>query len=488
MENYSEKENESYAFRITLVATLGGLLFGYDTAVISGTVSALNYYFVLPRGLAEISANSLLGFTVSSALIGCVIGGAIAGFMSNKFGRKKSLMISAVLFMITSIGSSIPEIGFAPVGHGGYMVLTQFIIYRIIGGVGVGMASLLSPLYIAEISPAHKRGKLVSYNQLAIIIGMLVVFFVNYFIACQGNDSWINIIGWRWMFASEIIPAVLFFVLLFFIPESPRWLMLKGRDEKALSVLNKINSAKGTEEIIEEIRSSSASKSGKIFSYGWKLIVIGILLSAFQQLVGINVVLYYGPEIFKSLGNGTNAAMLQTIIIGAVNLIFCIVAINTVDRFGRKPLQIAGAVIMAVAMIALGFVFLSMNLGIAALLFMILFMAGFSFSWGPVVWVLLSEIFPNKIRGRAMSVAVAVQWITNYFVSWTFPMLDKSSFLTSLFHHGFAYWVYGVMAILAALFMWKMVPETKGKTLEQLEKLWNKKAIGQRNQRFERRF
>ncbi len=477
MENYSEKENESYAFRITLVATLGGLLFGYDTAVISGTVSALNYYFVLPRGLAEISANSLLGFTVSSALIGCVIGGAIAGSMSNKFGRKKSLMISAVLFMITSIGSSIPEIGFAPVGHGGYMVLTQFIIYRIIGGVGVGMASLLSPLYIAEISPADKRGKLVSYNQLAIIIGMLVVFFVNYFIACQGNDRWINIVGWRWMFASEIIPAVLFFVLLFFIPESPRWLMLKGRDEKALSVLNKMNSAKGAKEIVEEIRSSSASKSGKIFSYGWKLIVIGILLSAFQQLVGINVVLYYGPEIFKSLGNATNAAMLQTIVIGAVNLIFCIVAINTVDRFGRKPLQIAGAVIMAVAMIALGFVFLSMNLGIAALLFMILFMAGFSFSWGPVVWVLLSEIFPNKIRGRAMSVAVAVQWITNYFVSWTFPMLDKSTFLTSLFHHGFAYWVYGGMAILAALFMWKMAPETKGKTLEQLEKLWNKKAI-----------
>ncbi len=475
MEDFSRKENESYAFRITLVATLGGLLFGYDTAVISGTVGALNYYFVLPRGLAEISANSLLGFAVSSALIGCVIGGAIAGFMSNRFGRKKSLMISAVLFMITSIGSSIPEVGFSPVGHGGYMVLTQFIIYRIIGGIGVGMASLLSPLYIAEISPAHKRGKLVSYNQLAIIVGMLVVFFVNYFIACQGNDSWINVVGWRWMFASEIVPAFLFFTLLFLIPESPRWLMLKGYEGKALSVLNKINGEEGARQIAAEIRESAISKSGSLFSYGWKLIVIGILLSAFQQLVGINVVLYYGPEIFKSLGNGTNAAMLQTIVIGAVNLIFCIVAINTVDKFGRKPLQIAGAVIMAVAMIALGFVFLSMNLGIAALLFMILFMAGFSFSWGPVVWVLLSEMFPNKIRAKAMSVAVAVQWMTNYLVSWTFPMLDKSTFLTGLFHHGFAYWFYGVMAILAALFMWKIVPETKGKTLEQLEKLWDKK-------------
>ncbi|MGD1007081.1 MAG: D-xylose transporter XylE [Ignavibacteriaceae bacterium] len=476
MENYPAKENESYAFRITLIAALGGLLFGYDTAVISGTVSALNYYFVLPRGLAEISANSLLGFTVSSALIGAVIGGAIAGFISSGFGRKKALMISAVLFLIASIGSAIPEAGFKPVGQGGYMVLTQFIIYRMIGGIGVGMASLLSPLYIAEIAPAHKRGKLVSYNQLAIIIGMLVVFFVNYFIACRGNDSWINVIGWRWMFASEIVPSVLFFVLLFFIPESPRWLMLKGREEKALSILGKINGEKGAKLIIGEIQGSSTSKPGKLFLYGWKLIVTGILLCVFQQFVGINVVLYYGPEIFKNLGNGTNSALLQTIVIGAVNLIFCIVAINTVDKFGRKPLQITGAIIMAAAMIGLGFVFLSGNLGITALLFMIIFMAGFSFSWGPVVWVLLSEIFPNKIRGRAMSVAVAVQWIANYLVSWTFPMLDKSTFLTSMFHHGFAYWVYGVMAALAGLFMWKMVPETKGKTLEQLEKQWEDKS------------
>jgi SP family xylose:H+ symportor-like MFS transporter len=473
MENYPAKEYESYAFRITLITTLGGLLFGYDTAVISGTVSALNYYFVLPRGLAEISANSLLGFTVSSALIGAVIGGAIAGFISNKFGRKKALMISAVLFLIASIGSAVPELGFKPVGQGGYLVLTQFIIYRMLGGVGVGMASLLSPLYIAEIAPAHKRGKLVSYNQLAIIIGMLVVFFVNYFIACRGNDSWINIIGWRWMFASEIVPSVLFFILLFFIPESPRWLMLKGCEEKAFSILSKINGEEGAKLIIAEIQESSTSKPEKLFLYGWKLIATGILLCVFQQFVGINVVLYYGPEIFKNLGNGTNSALLQTIVIGAVNLIFCIAAINTVDKFGRKPLQITGAAIMSVAMIGLGFIFLSGSLGIAALLFMIIFMAGFAFSWGPVVWVLLSEIFPNKIRGKAMSVAVAVQWISNYLVSWTFPMLDKSTFLTAMFHHGFAYWGYGVMAALAGLFMWKMVPETKGKTLEQLEKLWH---------------
>ena len=472
MDSYQEKKSQAFAFRITLIAAIGGLLFGYDTAVISGTVSALNYYFILPRGLAEISANSLLGFTVSSALIGAVIGGAIAGYLSNVSGRKKALMISAVLFMIASIGSAIPELGFKPVGEGGYTVLTQFIIYRMLGGIGVGMASLLSPLYIAEIAPAHKRGKLVSFNQLAIIIGMLIVFFVNYFIARQGNDNWINVTGWRWMFASEIVPAALFFVLLFIIPELPRWLMLKGREEKARSILGRINGAESAKLIMIDIKGSSASKQGKLFMYGWKLIVTGILLCIFQQFTGINVVLYYGPEIFKNLGNGTNWAMLQTIVIGAVNLIFCIVAINTVDKFGRKPLQIAGAIIMSAAMTGLGFVFLSGSLGIAALLFMIIFMAGFSFSWGPVVWVLLSEIFPNKIRGRAMSVAVAVQWISNYLVSWTFPMMDKSTWLTNMFHHGFAYWVYGVMAALAGLFMWKLVPETKGKNSEQLEKRW----------------
>lgn len=476
MKHSSERESNSYAFRITLVATLGGLLFGYDTAVISGTVSALNYYFVLPRGLSEMSANSLLGFTVSSALIGCIIGGAIAGFMSNAFGRKKSLIFSAILFMITSIGSAIPEVGFHPIGHGGYTVLTQFIIYRIIGGVGVGMASLLSPLYIAEISPANKRGKLVSYNQLAIITGMMVVYFVNYFISFQGSDSWINVIGWRWMFGSEIVPAVLFFLLLYSIPETPRWLVMKGHDQKAMSILNKLNGAEDAKQIIGEIRESLAFKEGNLFSYGWKLIVIGILLAVLQQFVGINVVLYYGPEIFKSMGSRTNAALLQTVIVGSVNLTFAIVAINTVDRFGRKPLQMLGALIMAIAMVALGFVFLSTSLGLAALFCMLLYMAGFSFSWGPVVWVLLSEIFPNKIRGRAMSIAVAMMWISNYLVSWTFPMLDRSTSLTNTFHHGFAYWVYGLMAIFAGLFMWKMVPETKGRTLEQMEKLWSEKA------------
>jgi SP family xylose:H+ symportor-like MFS transporter len=312
----------------------------------------------------------------------------------------------------------------------------------------------------------------VSYNQLAIIVGMLLVYFVNYAISLRGDDLWLNTVGWRWMFCSETVPSALFFVLLFFIPESPRWLMMKGRDGKALLILERISGKERSREINREIRESFVFTSARIFSFGPKLIAIGVMLAVFQQFVGINVVMYYGPEIFKNLGSGTSTALLQTLIVGGVNFLFTIVAIASVDKFGRKPLQIAGALVMAAAMISLGFVFQSRQLGLAALFCMLFFMAGFSFSWGPVVWVLLSEIFPNKIRGRAMSVAVAVMWISNYLVSWTFPMLDKSTFLTTMFHHGFSYWLYGFMAILAALFMWKWVPETKGKTLEQMEQLW----------------
>lgn len=477
MPNQTEKENSRYIFALTLVATIGGLLFGYDTAVISGTVSALNYYFIMPRELTEAVANSLLGFTVSSALIGCIIGGAIAGYMSNRFGRKHSLIIAAVFFLVSALGSGMPEFGFAPIGHGGYTYLTQFIIYRIIGGVGVGMASLLSPMYIAEISPAHKRGKLVAYNQFAIIFGMLVVYFVNYFIALQGSDLWINTIGWRWMFESESIIAFLFLIFLNFVPETPRWLMLKGRESEANKILNKLNGVSAAKTIMNEIKATLKVESGKLLSFGWKLVIIGILLSVFQQFVGINVVLYYAPEIFRNMGSGTDSSLLQTIIVGTVNLIFTVIAILTVDRFGRKPLQIIGAFVMAVAMITLGFLFLGSSLGIVALLCMLVYIAGFAVSWGPVVWVLLSEIFPNKVRGKAMAVAVAAQWISNYLVSWTFPMMDKSTFLINIFHHGFAYWIYGLMSVLAAIFMWKWVPETKGKTLEEMEYLWEKNAV-----------
>lgn len=465
--------NTNYLIKLTLVATLGGLLFGYDTAVISGTVSSLEHFFVLPFNLDEAAANSRLGFVVSSALIGCIIGGLSGGVISKSLGRKKGLILAAILFLLSALGSSMPEMLIQPIGEGNHELIYIFIIYRIIGGIGVGLASMLSPLYIAEIAPAKSRGKLVSLNQFAIIFGMLVVYFVNYYIAKQGDESWLNTIGWRWMFASEVIPAGLFLFLLFLVPDTPRSLVLKQKPEQALSVLAKVNGLEEGKKILTEIQNTVVSKSGKLLSYGVGVIVIGLLLSIFQQFIGINVVLYYAPEIFKSMGSGTDTALLQTIIVGAINLLFTVLAIMTVDKFGRKPLMIIGALGMAFAMFALGGAFYSQSMGVFALICMLIYVAGFAMSWGPVTWVLLSEIFPNKIRGKAMAVAVAAQWIANWIVSTTFPMIDKNSYLIEKFNHGFAYWIYGVMAVIAALIVWKMVPETKGKSLEEMEEIWN---------------
>ncbi|WP_415859574.1 D-xylose transporter XylE [Aureibaculum sp. 2210JD6-5] len=465
--------NSKYLVKLTLVATLGGLLFGYDTGVISGTVGSLESFFVTPKGLSEAAASAFKGFLVASALIGCIIGGVFGGLVSKTLGRKKGLILAAILFLISALGSAMPEIFIKPIGELDHTFSTIFIIYRIIGGIGVGLASMLSPLYIAEIAPAKSRGRLVSYNQLAIVGGFMVVYFVNYFISKGGgSDEWLNNVGWRWMFASEVVPAGLFLGLLFFVPDTPRSLMLKNKQEEALEVLVKINGEDEGKKILTEIKSSVVETSGKLFSYGWFIIIIGITLSVFQQFVGINVVLYYAPEIFKSIDPNTDSALLLTIIVGIVNFLFTIIAIKTVDKHGRKPLMLIGALGMAVAMLALGFVFFSGATGYLALGCMMLYVASFALSWGPVTWVLLSEIFPNKIRGKAMAVAVAAQWISNYLVSLTFPMMNDNSYLTAQYNHGFAYWVYSIMSFLAIVFVWKHVPETKGKTLEEMENLW----------------
>jgi SP family xylose:H+ symportor-like MFS transporter len=328
-------------------------------------------------------------------------------------------------------------------------------------------------MYIAEIAPANVRGKLVSWNQFAIIFGMLVIYFVNYIIARQGNEQWLVTEGWRWMFFSGVIPAGLFLILLFCVPETPRYLVMKGKEENALQVLNKISGSERAQQILKEIKETIHEKSVPWLSYGFFVIFIGIMLSVFQQFVGINVVLYYAGNIFRNVGSSTNASLLQTIIVGIVNLTFTVVAILTVDRFGRKPLMIIGSLGMAVSMVALGLAFFTNNQGIFALIFMLTYTAAFAMSWGPVTWVLLAEIFPNSIRG-AMSIAVAAQWIANWIISLTFPIMNDNLWLTATFHHGFSYWIYGFMGILSALFMWKLVPETKGKTLEEMEKLWKK--------------
>lgn len=467
-------KNSAYLLRLTLVATLGGLLFGYDTGVISGTVGSLESFFVTPKGLSETAASVFKGFLVSSALIGCVIGGMLGGLVSKKLGRKNGLILAAVLFILSALGSAMPEMLLAPIGTLDHTFSNIFIAYRIVGGIGVGLASMLSPLYIAEIAPASSRGKLVSYNQLAIVGGFMVVYFINYFIAKNGgSDEWLNTFGWRWMFASEVVPASLFFGLLFFVPDTPRSLMLRNRPMEALEVLEKVNGEFRGKRVLEEIRISlNEKKSGSLLSFGWGVIIIGILLSVFQQFVGINVVLYYAPEIFKTISSSTDSALLMTIIVGIVNFVFTIIAIRTVDGYGRKPLMVIGAFGMAIAMLSLGFVFFAGANGYLALFCMMLYVASFAMSWGPVTWVLLSEIFPNKIRGKALAIAVAAQWVANYLISLTFPMMNDNAYLTEQFNHGFAYWIYGIMSILAILFILKYIPETKGKTLEEIEEVW----------------
>ncbi len=535
MDNLTTTKS-SNVYLITAVASLGGLLFGYDTAVISGAVGSLRSFFIddlitdpvlaksaiiqykiiivlscltifslfgafffrffkrstsiallvltfLVGGgllyvnfisqdtvLSETLTNSILGFMVSSALVGCIIGASIGDRVANSVGRRNGLLIASILFLISAFGSGYPEL-LNPFSSGD---LSAFIVYRIIGGVGVGLASMLAPLYIAEMAPANIRGKLVSCNQLAIVGGMLIVYFVNYFIVKGQTDQWINTIGWRYMFLSECIPAVLFLLSLIFVPKTPRFQVLKGNDQAAVDTLTKYNGASKASHILEEIKKSFNIKKAPWLSCGWGIIIIGLLLSIFQQFVGINVVLYYAPEIFKGMGMETDASMLQTIIVGIINMVFTVIAIFTVDKFGRTKLMFIGSAVMAVSMIGLGTVLYAQSTGMAALLLMLLYIAAFAVSWGPVTWVLLSEIFPNKIKG-AMAIAVAVQWLANLLVSWTFPMMNNNTYLTETFHNGFAYWVYGIMAVLSGIFIWKFVPETKGKTLEEMEQIWEAK-------------
>ena len=492
MAAINDKGSRAYLFSIVLVAVIGGLLFGYDTAVISGAEKGLQAFFMGTKDF--VYSDFMHGITSSSALIGCVIGAAVSGMLASRFGRKKSLIIAGVLFFLSALGSYCPEFLFFTKGQPTFSLLIAFNLYRILGGIGVGLASAICPMYIAEVAPSNLRGTLVSWNQFAIIFGQLVVYFVNFIIlgdhiapVIQKMAEGINQImnpadaqwaiekGWRYMFVSEAVPAGLFTVLLFLVPETPRYLALIGQDEKALDILTKINGSAKAKEILSEIKETVSEKTEKLFTYGWLVIFVGIMLSVFQQIVGINAVLYFSPRIFESLGMAN--PMLQTVIMGIVNITFTLVAIFTVERIGRKPLLIWGSIGMAIGAAGVAVTSVAASIPpVIAVISIMVYSASFMFSWGPICWVLISEIFPNTIRGAAVAIAVAFQWIFNFVVSSTFlPLYNMSLGSVENFGHVFTYGLYGIICIVAAVFVWKLVPETKGKTLEEMSKIWKRK-------------
>lgn len=485
--NSHDNGSKIYLYSIVCVAVLGGLLFGYDTAVISGAEKGLQAFFLGAKDF--VYTDVIHGITSSSALIGCILGSAISGLLASRLGRKKSLAVAGVLFFLSALGSYNPEFFFFEYGKPSLSLLVAFNFYRILGGIGVGLASAICPMYIAEVAPSDIRGTLVSWNQFAIIFGQLVVYFVNFLILGEhtnpiierigetlyavnpSSDPWTIQTGWRYMFGSEGFVALAFTILVCFVPESPRYLALTGRDSKALEVLAKINGSKA-KEILNEIKNTVSVKSEKLFSFGVMVIFVGVMLSVFQQAVGINAVLYYAPRIFDSMGMGN--PMVQTVIMGIVNILFTLVAVFTVEKWGRKPLLIYGSFGMAIGAFGVAASNIFAVHPLVPVISIMVYSAAFMFSWGPICWVLISEIFPNTIRSAAVAIAVAFQWIFNFIVSSTFvPMYNmRAGDMGESFGHVFVYALYGIICVVAAWFVYKLVPETKGKTLEEMSALW----------------
>ncbi|PWH83271.1 D-xylose transporter XylE [Algibacter marinivivus] len=454
---------KTFLLLITAVSALGGLLFGYDTGVINGAQFYLSKHFDLD--------SAMKGWVVGSALLGCLVGAIVAGPLSIRFGRKHSLIISAILFSMSAYGSGLPSIFPESV--------SLLVVFRIIGGLGIGIASMNAPMYIAEIAPSDIRGKMVTYYQLAIVIGFFVVFLATYFIGNNLTEAENIEFGWKQMFWSELIPSCLFLILLFLVPKSPRWLALKGKDDEALAILTKIHGADQANKEIEDIKNSLKTRDSHIkVNYFSKIIlgiiVIGTALSVLQQFTGINAVLYYGADIFeKALGFGKDDILAQQILLAFINLIFTFVAMFTVDKFGRKPLIYIGSIGMIVGFLLLGITLQQQSVGFLSLLGVLIFIASFALSMGPVVWVLLSEMFPNKIRSVAMSVAVAAQWAANYVVSQSFPVVMDSEVNNSATWNGsLPYFVFIVFIVIIMFVTYKFIPETKGKSLEEIEGFW----------------
>lgn len=463
---------DALAMKLAAVAALGGAVFGYAMAVASGVVTSVDVEFIEPLRLGETARNLLSGLTVSSALAGCVLGALLGGWLSGRVGRKSGLTLAAPLFLVSAIGSALPELGIGPIGEAGPTALWLFFVYRLVGGIAMGIVSTLSPLYICEIAPPATRGRLVTYFQLAVVCGFVSAYFINWLIASAGDQHWLHEIGWRWMLGSVAGPAVIFFLLMRAVPETPHGCLMRGDTGGAFAVLRQLHGEDEAVRMLEDIRGSLRTKDESLLAFGARVVMVGVMLAIFQQLMGINVVLFYTPVMFENMGASADSALLQTALIGALNMAFTFVAMYAVDSLGRKPLLIAGAIIMAAAMLSLGTLFMTGRAGLPAAIATSIYLGAFTFSWGPVTAVLLAEIFPTSIRSRAVGIAMAVQWLANFLVSSSFRILDGNSALNAVFHHGFTYLVYGCLCLLGAAFVVRFVPETKGKSLEQIQAMW----------------
>lgn len=460
-----------YITGITIVAALGGLLFGFDSGVVNGTVEGLQTAFN--------STSVGTGFNVASILLGCAVGAFFAGRLADRFGRKTLMIIAGVFFIISAWGSGISDTSL------------EFVIYRILGGLAVGAASVMAPTYISEIAPARLRGRLSSLQQVAIIFGLFLAFLSNYFIANLAGSSvqelWLGFEAWRWMYWVELIPAVLFLIGLFFIPESPRYYVISDQHSDALDVLTRLHGVEAANKKIDEIKNSLAiykrkprlsdllnSATKKIKPIVW----VGLGLATLQQLVGINVVFYYGAVLWQAVGFSESNALLINIVSGGISIGAVIIAILLIDKIGRKPLLKWGSIGMAVSLLVLTYAFftgvlspegdlqLSTTMGVVALISANVYVAFFNGTWGPVMWVMLGEMFPNQIRGSGIAVSGLAQWLANFGITITFPILLASIGLAT------SYGIYAAFAILSILFVVKFVPETKGKELEDMDNLW----------------
>ncbi|KAG4079435.1 hypothetical protein HA402_008441 [Bradysia odoriphaga] len=454
--SHQRKHNTGYILRICGIAALGGILFGYDTAVISGAIEALKAYFDLSP--AE------TGWAVSNVVIGCVVGAFGAGPLAGRYGRKKALVVAAFLFTVSAVGAALAT------------TFTWFVIYRIIGGLAVGLAATVSPMYMSEVSPKDMRGRALSMQQFAIVFGQIVIFYVNFKIASYASEAWLIEMGWRWMIGSEVIPCLLFTALVFVIPESPRWSVMVGRDDQALAMLTRVSNTDHAKSVLREIKESlrqDEQHRKQKLNYGDVrvrcILFVGCMIAMLQQVTGVNVMMYYAPVVLKTVTENAQEALFQTIWIGVLQLVGSLIGAMLMDRLGRIPLMRWGTLGTIVGLLITSYALYTQATGYFALFGMLFFMVFYAMSWGVGAWVLVSEIFPNRMRSQGMSIAVGCMWLANFVVAQSFPMINDQPYLFSTFHGAFPMWVFAACCLFSYWFIARFIPETKGVSLERME-------------------